>query len=249
MGLETVSLAQRPDLGARADAFGAAAWPEFMLHDPVPGAIWARLMAAFGEYQLLMLDGDDIVCLMNTVPLRFDRALEQLPDRGVDWGIEKALEDLETDVAPTHLMAIQIVIDADRQGRGLSRISIEQINALAARRGLDQVLVPLRPAQKHLFPLIPFDEYLNWRNADGLPYDGWLRAHVRLGARIIRSCPQSMYIPGSIAEWRRWTGLEFPGSGSYVIPGALNPIEVDVESDLGEYTEPNLWLVHDVNPR
>ena len=55
-----------------------------------------------------------------------------------------------------------------------------------------------------------------------------------------------MYIPGTITEWRQWTGLEFPGSGAYVIPGALNPVEIDIERDLGEYTEPNVWLVHDV---
>jgi hypothetical protein len=43
-----------------------------------------------------------------------------------------------------------------------------------------------------------------------------------------------------------WTGLEFPGSGSFVIPGALVQVEVDVSRDEGVYVEPNQWMLHQV---
>lgn len=244
--MQTVSLDQRYDLFEAQNCLASGAWPEFMLHDPVPGACWMQLMEAFRRYQLLLLDGSEILAVINSVPLHFDQDLDQLPDRGVDWGVQKALADHEAGLQANYLMAVQIVVAADHQGKGLSTTAVQEIDKLAVRQGLEKIIVPLRPASKHRYPLIPFDEYTNWKNQDGLPYDGWLRVHVKLGAEIIRVCPESMYIPGSVAQWRDWTGMEFPGSGSYVIPGALNPISIDLDMDLGEYHEPNLWLVHDL---
>jgi hypothetical protein len=41
-----------------------------------------------------------------------------------------------------------------------------------------------------------------------------------------------------------WCGLEFPESGSYVVEGALVPVEIDREGDRGSYREPNVWMRH-----
>jgi len=38
--------------------------------------------------------------------------------------------------------------------------------------------------------------------------------------------------------------MKFPQSGLYNIPGALNPISMDIEKDEGIYVEPNVWLLH-----
>ena len=59
---------------------------------------------------------------------------------------------------------------------------------------------------------------------------------------MLNICTQSMYITGTVAEWERWTGQRYPGTGRYVVPGALNPILIDKEKDIGSYTEPNVWL-------
>ncbi len=40
--------------------------------------------------------------------------------------------------------------------------------------------------------------------------------------------------------------LRFPESGQYIVPGALNPIEIDREADRGYYIEPNVWMQHQV---
>jgi hypothetical protein len=40
--------------------------------------------------------------------------------------------------------------------------------------------------------------------------------------------------------------MKFPQSGEYIIPGALNPIEMNIEKDEGLYIEPNVWIVHEV---
>ena len=50
--------------------------------------------------------------------------------------------------------------------------------------------------------------------------------------------------PGTVAQWEEWTELAFPDSGSYVVPGALVPVEIDRERDQGLYLEPNVWMVH-----
>ncbi len=53
-----------------------------------------------------------------------------------------------------------------------------------------------------------------------------------------------MYMEGSVADWEAWTGMRFPESGQYVVPGALNPVTIDREADQGRYIEPNVWMLH-----
>jgi hypothetical protein len=36
--------------------------------------------------------------------------------------------------------------------------------------------------------------------------------------------------------------MKLPESGEYVVEGALCPVVIDRENDLGIYTEPNLWI-------
>jgi hypothetical protein len=69
---------------------------------------------------------------------------------------------------------------------------------------------------------------------------------MRAGARVIKVCHESKTIRGARAEWESWTGMKFPQSGQYIVPGALNPIEINVENDEGIYTEPNVWIVHEL---
>jgi hypothetical protein len=53
-----------------------------------------------------------------------------------------------------------------------------------------------------------------------------------------------MVVTGTVAEWEEWAGLAFPESGRYVVPGALDLVEIDRERDLGLYAETNLWMRH-----
>jgi hypothetical protein len=54
----------------------------------------------------------------------------------------------------------------------------------------------------------------------------------------------STVVRGSISEWQEWTGMYFGDDGEYVIEGALNPIKIDLQNDMGEYVEPNAWILH-----
>ncbi len=36
--------------------------------------------------------------------------------------------------------------------------------------------------------------------------------------------------------------MKFPESGEYVVEGALCPVSIDRENNLGTYIEPNVWI-------
>lgn len=243
---DVISLSARPDLDDEREQIESAAWPEFMLHDPVLNRHWGELIKSFPNYQFALHDQGEILAFANTVPLEFSGPLTDLPDRGVDWGVEKSILDHRRRAKPNCLMGIQAVVGTAHRSKRLSGVLVGQMVALAARTNLRHVILPVRPNQKSQFPLIPMERYVTWTGNNGLPYDAWLRVHVRLGGKIIRVCPESMIIPGTVAEWSHWTGLKFPGTGRYCLPGALNPIDIDVEQDQGIYREPNVWVVHDV---
>ena len=65
---------------------------------------------------------------------------------------------------------------------------------------------------------------------------------MRAGGRIVRAVPDSMTVEGTIDEWREWTGLQLPASGSYLPEGAASPVEIDLEADRGVYHDPNVWV-------
>jgi len=53
-----------------------------------------------------------------------------------------------------------------------------------------------------------------------------------------------MLITGTVAEWEDWTKMAFPQTGQYVVPAALDLVEIDREQDRGTYAETNLWMRH-----
>ncbi len=97
-------------------------------------------------------------------------------------------------------------------------------------------------------------------NISNLPEGGWDWVFVKAvedhkngitptiqSAILIKPCHEAMTMRGTRSEWESWTGLKFPQSGPYVIPGALNPMEMDIEKDEGVYIEPNVWMVHEIS--
>ena len=239
-----VSIASHPDLSHQHQTIGGAAWPEFLLHDPVPMKYWDRLMAYFPECQLSLVVDGAIAAVANAVPLFVDTQIKTLPDRGVDWGVEKSVSDYENGITPNTLMGLQVVVHPNHRSKGLSVTATLEMKKLAARQGLQNLLLPVRPVDKPNFPLIPMKEYISWTNDRDEPFDRWLRIHNRLNGEVIGICSESMIIPGSINDWSRWTKQAFPGSGQYIVEGALNPIEVDIDTNRGIYREPNIWVVY-----
>jgi hypothetical protein len=102
----------------------------------------------------------------------------------------------------------------------------------------------VRPTLKARYPLIPIEQYVRWRRADGAHFDPWLRIHERVGGEILAPCPRSMVIEAPVADWEEWTELRFPEDGEYVFPGALATLVV--RDGVGMHVEPNVWVRHAV---
>lgn len=240
------TLAERPDLTGPIDDVASASWPEFMLQDPVADRFWGQMITKFPAHQFALLDPDSgaVAAMGNSVPFRWDGAVADLPAGGWDWVMEHACTGHTNSVAPNMVSAIQIVIARDYQGKGVSRQAVQAMRRIAKRAGFETLVAPVRPNLKAQYPLTPMERYITWQRPDGLPFDAWLRVHARLGAEIVKVAPESMNISGTVAEWARWTGMPFPESGEYVIPGALNPVQVDCEGDRVTYIEPNVWMHH-----
>jgi len=217
-----------------SESFGELrrAWPEIVFHDEVSNANWGRLYEERPEFQFALLDDDRVLAEGNSIPVA-----------GMPAGWRDALRDGFDQPDPDRLCAMAILIDPDAHGRGLSRLMLEHMRGLAAVRGWELV-APVRPTLKHRYPLTPMERYMHWRRDDGLLFDPWLRSHERVGAELVGVAPDSLVSEGTVAEFEEWCGLPFPESGSYVVEGALVPVEIDREADRGRYREPNVWMRH-----
>ena len=245
-GLKLISPATHPDYRKLVAPLAEACWPEFMLHDPIADQYWGKLFEYFSDYQFGLLDeGSSRAASMGqSVPLCWNGELDSLPERGWDWALQQAVEDFDAGREPNIQCAIQIAIDPAYRGRGLSAPLVDAMRAIGKSKGFKNLIAPVRPSQKAEYPLSNIDHYVTWTDANGLPFDAWLRVHARLGAKLIKVCHESMLISGTLDEWHAWTGLTFPESGAYYVPGALNPVDVDVKANRAVYTEPNVWMVH-----
>lgn len=239
--------AERPDLWAqvRSEQLFHDVWPEYNQHGNHTAAYFGALVPRFANFQILLVDdrSSRIVGRGRTIPFRWDGSIDSLP-RGID---ALGLEAVQEDGVPTALSALAAEVDQSAQRSGLSSLIIAAMAIMARTNGLATLVAPVRPSLKDRYPLTPIERYAEWRRADGLPFDPWMRVHARMGARIIRAEPQSMHIFAPVQSWESWTGMTFPEDGQYVFPAGLNPLAVaDGE---GDYWEPNVWMQHDVTGR
>lgn len=244
MELTVVTLAQRPDLTDEMWSLPNT-WPVFMRQDPVANLYYGQLVEAFPELQLVALDEHSkVIGKVHSVPMLWDRSINDLPDRGWDAVLERAFTQALAGAECQTASLIEAFIPPEHAGRGLSSKLLLAARENAASMGYRDLLGPIRPTGKAAFPHEAMTDYVARIGPDGLPFDPWLRTHVRLGGVVIKVCPVAMTIPGTLSQWRDWTGLELRTSGAVEVPGALTPVHVSVEHDHGVYIEPNVWVRH-----
>jgi len=216
-------------------------WPRFMLEDEVSHRCWSLLYERFGGFQHFLVDPerDALVAEVNSVPVELDP--DALPVRGWDEALDRGTTGEGT---PTVVSALQVLVSSAWQGRGLSRLCLERMRETAVAHGFADLVAPVRPSWKERYPLVPIERYVGWTLPDGRLLDPWLRVHAGLGADLVGPCRESMTIAGTVQDWEEWTGLVFPETGDYVVPGALELVHVDRETDRGTYVEPNVWMRH-----
>ncbi|MFC7310178.1 N-acetyltransferase [Streptomyces monticola] len=237
----TASLAERPDLEEGLLTMESS-WPAYIRPDPVL-VHWA--FERHAGHQLALYEGEStVVARAATVPLAWDGDPGSLPDTGWDEALRQCLADTYGERKFTALCALEIAVVPGRRGEDLSARTLAALADHARRAGLADIVVPVRPSLKHTEPHVPMAEYAARTRPDGLPHDPWLRVHVRAGGQVLKVCPVSMTVSGSLAQWRAWTGLPFDTSGPVEVPGALAPVAVDIDRDHAVYVEPNVWVRH-----
>ncbi|MEI7032432.1 N-acetyltransferase [Streptomyces pratensis] len=248
MELNITTLAERPELVDALDRMPDT-WPGFLLEDLVGWAHFPRIAVEFPQYVLVATDPDGVVVARAySVPFRLDApGRGKLPADGWDRLLLWAFSDLRRGRTPDTVGAIEVTVATGQQGRGISGRMLAAMRANAGRLGFHEVVAPVRPSGKHLRPAVPMEEYARLtRPQDGLPEDPWLRVHVRAGGTVDSVAPASMTVSGSLAQWREWTGMPFDADGPVVVPGALVPVHCAPAHGYAVYTEPNVWVRHQV---
>jgi hypothetical protein len=242
MKLEVATLKRRPELAEQVERLAGDAWPTFMLHADAP--YWDSLFDTFAGFQILFCDpADTLIALGHRIPFVWDGTLEDLPPT-IDEVIERAIAAHRERRAPTALSALASLVSPEHQ---VARIELGGSTGHALACSRTRYELPCRaraPHPQEPLPLIPIERYARWQRSDGAPFDPWLRVHWRLGAEYLKAAPEATLITGTVAQWEEWTGMSFPESDEYVLPGALKPVTIDRERDNERYEDPNVWMQH-----
>jgi hypothetical protein len=240
---EIITTSDRPDLDEQSQAALLPVWPEFIFHDQVSSDLIGPVGECFPQCDIRILEDGEVIAGSWGVPFRWDGTPETLP-AGYDEALITAVTGHEQGVPPDTLCVLAVAVRADRQGTGLGGQALLAMRSVTTTTGLTRMISPVRPVLKSRYPLTPMANYARWTRPDGTHIDPWIRTHLRLGGIILRPAVRSMIVTGTVADWEEWTGLAFPESGPYVVPQALDLVQIDREQDVGSYAETNLWIRH-----
>lgn len=243
---EITTVAQRPQLAGAA--IDAGEWPDFMRHNRVAEAYFWQTVQRFPAVCLVATIGDGTVVADAHAVLFASGAKGRrgFPAGGWEQVVVWAFADAYRGMAPDTACALNISVAVSHQGRGLARFMLGSLRTAAAALGVRRLVAPVRPTWKAREPDTPMVDYAARSGPDDLPYDPWLRTHVRVGGRIVGVASASWSVSGSLAQWRDWTGLPFDADGAVRVPGALVPVHCDTRADYAVYVEPNVWVYHDL---
>ena len=243
MDQRIITTSDRPDLAEQSSAALLADWPVFILNDRCAPELMGLAWEHFPEFDVRLLEDGVVAAGGWAVPLRWSGVAGELPD-GYDGALTSALAGHRSGAVPDTMCLMAAAVRSDRQRAGRASQVITALRDRAARAGLRRVVAPVRPTLKSRYPLTAMADFARWARGDGLHMDPWIRTHQRLGGKILCPAPRSMIVTGTVAEWQGWAGMAFPQTGRYVVPGALDLVEIDTERDHGSYVETNLWMRH-----
>lgn len=239
--MNLVRYADHSELRAiRHETLSRPAFPEYMDQNEPGNRHWGKLYEVFPDFQLALLDRDELVAELHSVPTPWDGSPE---DRPAGWD-EAFIRAFESGREPNVLCALAIAVRPDQRGRRLSSRMLNEMRAAARSAGLRELIAPVRPTRKADYPLIPIERYMTWRRQDGKHFDPWIRIHEVIGGEILAAAPESMVIEAPVSEWEEWTDMQFPDDGDHIVPGMLAPLHV--RDGVGRHVEPNVWLRHSV---
>ena len=220
------------------------AFPEIILASPISKRLWPKLEEYYPECQLYLLNKEgQLIGFMNTIPIFWEGALKTLPDEGWDWLLEKGIQDYENKVKTNFLGGLQIIVTKEHLGQVNSRLLLREGKRIQRKHGFDKLIIPIRPTFKSKFPNMAMSTYLNYKE-EGQIYDPWIRTHLKGGAKVIKVCNKSMSVTAEIPFWEKLMNKKIESSGYYLVDGALNPVKLELEKNVGCYEEEKNWLYY-----
>lgn len=156
---ETVTAGERLDLREQARAALWGGWPEFILHAPSSAEYRRRALAYFPRFDVLLLDGGEVVADGAGVPLCWDGEAGTLPD-GYDGAMAAAVTGHEACVVPDTLCVMVAAVRPDRLGGGLAARVLTALRDRAVEAGLRRVIAPVRPTLKARYPLTAMEDFM-----------------------------------------------------------------------------------------
>jgi GNAT superfamily N-acetyltransferase len=238
--------AESSELKKAACSIEQASWNDlgYLNYTRAHYELYASLLEEYADYQLCLVDEERgyPVAVANCVPLECSGP-DDLPPEGWDWVVERAAEGLKTGRV-NMLGALAISVPEIYRSRGYARLMIRALLELAEKKGLNGLVAPVRPSLKANHPNVSINDYITWTDGSGRPYDPWIRSHLACGGKVVRPCERSMVVHEHVGFWESWSKQKFERSGHYKLEGALVPVEIDLEHNIGRYEEPNVWVAY-----
>ena len=233
-GLRWTDLAAAPEHGA-AVARVERAMPAFLAELTAPARARIAAQDPAGT-AVLLADDDEVVAAVRSVRIAWDGTPASAPAGGAREALGRAGE-----AGGDTLAVLDVVVAAAWRGQGVGTAVLAGLDGWRAQRGAARLLVLLRPHAKADYPLVPFARYASFVTDLGEPFDPWFRTAWRAGLWPVRAAERSFVARAGLADWQRWLGRPVPGSGPYLVPGAVKPAILETERDSGGYREPHLW--------
>jgi GNAT superfamily N-acetyltransferase len=242
MKFAITTLAEDPSLRARIGDFEDDSFPKFLNEEPTWIKTRDEILSSFARTHYFVVDRDTgkLAGLCINVPFAWTGETSDLP--GYNELLQRCLIERREAKVPTALAGILGAVAPEYQSQGVSRLflgaAVEALGAL----GLRNYLSPVRPSNKQFYPNFSIDEFLSWRTPNGDLIDPWLASFVRGGSKMLGVAHDAITMTASCTQWSEWTGMRFPVSGHYVIPGCHRLLEVDVGRGIGRYAEDHVWF-------
>ena len=196
-----------------------------------------HVTASFPEHSWVVAEDDLPVAAVRALPLRWDGSVDDAPAGGAGEAVGRTAGG-----GADTLAVLDITVAYGARGRGVGAAVLAGLDARRQACGLARTLVLLRPHAKAAYPLIPFARYLSFTTPSEEPFDPWVRAAWRAGYAPVLGVERSLNASADLPSWQRWLDVAVPGSGPYLVEGAIKPAIIELELGEGRYREPHLWM-------
>lgn len=235
-------------------------WPEFLTMKPDLEIIVPHEPYQYDRYNqqryfiwgIREIESNRLVACINSLSIDTHKEQEVFDQGGWQWALRASLEDEQVNT----LCLTSVTVAREFRGLGFATLLVCSAKEQAKSLKFHNLLVPVRPTEKHRFPELSLEQYLtpfyqlNSQDNDFLDkekfYDPWIKLHLKQGATLLNICEQSMVITASIRWWEERTNTSIAQLSEIHFPLGLVPLKIDQKNNMATYAEPNIWMKYSI---